>query len=143
MASVSELMGAMRPTALQLPKPGGTAAQPAPVATRPDLAAGEQITRVGGGVSAPSVIYKRDPEYTEEARKAKLSGTVLLSVVVDTEGTARNIQVVRTLGLGLDQKAIDAVSQWRFKPGKKDGEPVNVRATIEVNFKLLLDPPQQ
>jgi periplasmic protein TonB len=93
--------------------------------------------RVGGGVSAPVPIYRPDPEYSEEARKAKYSGTVLLAVVVDTEGRARDIHVVKSLGMGLDEKAIEAVEKWKFKPGMKGGQAVNVRATIEVNFRLL------
>jgi TonB family protein len=93
--------------------------------------------RVGGGVSQPSVIFKVDPDYSEEARKAKYSGSVTLSVVVDKEGRARNIRIVKALGLGLDEEAVIGVNQWRFKPGMKDGQPVNVRATIEVNFRLL------
>ena len=93
--------------------------------------------RVGGGVSAPAVLFKVDPEYSEEARKAKYSGTVTLAVVVDTEGKARDIHVVKSLGMGLDEKAIEAVQKWKFKPGMKGGQPVNVRATIEVNFRLL------
>ena len=88
-------------------------------------------------MSAPSVMSKVEPEYSEEARKAKWQGTVVLSVIVDELGRPRNIRVFRSLGLGLDQKAVDAVSQWRFKPGRKDGKPVPVIATIEVNFRLL------
>lgn len=98
---------------------------------------GGGVFRVGGGVSAPAVIFKIDPEYSEEARKAKYSGSVLLSVIVDSEGMARDIHIVKSLGMGLDQKAMEAVQKWRFKPGKKDGRPVNVRAQIEVNFRLL------
>jgi TonB family protein len=93
--------------------------------------------RVGGGVSAPSVLFKVEPEYSEEARKAKFQGTVVLSIVVDPSGKARDIKVIRPLGLGLDEKAIEAVSKWRFKPGQKDGAPVPVQATVEVNFRLL------
>ncbi len=93
--------------------------------------------RIGGGVSAPSVLYKVEPEYSEEARKAKWQGTVVLSLVVDENGKAQNLKVVRSLGLGLDQKAIEAVEKWRFKPGMKDGKSVPVIATIEVNFRLL------
>ena len=98
---------------------------------------GGGVYRVGGGVSAPSVLYKVDPEYSEEARKAKYSGTVLLSVVVDIEGRARDIRVVKSLGMGLDEKAIEAVEKWKFKPGMKAGQTVPVRAQIEVNFRLL------
>ena len=92
---------------------------------------------VGGGVSAPSVLFKVEPEYSEEARKAKFQGTVVLSIVVDPSGKARDIRVVRPLGLGLDEKAIEAVMKWRFKPGQKDGAAVPVRASVEVNFRLL------
>jgi TonB family protein len=92
---------------------------------------------IGGGVSPPSVLYRVDPEYSEEARKAKYSGTVVLYIEVDTSGHASNIRVLKAIGLGLDEKAIDAVNKWRFKPGLKDGKPVKVRAQIEVNFRLL------
>src|SRR5579862_7926178 len=98
---------------------------------------GGGVYRVGGGVTAPIVLTKKDPEYSEEARKAKYQGTVLLSIEVSPSGVASNIKVVRSLGLGLDEKAIDAVKQWKFKPGYKDGKPVTVAATIEVNFRLL------
>jgi TonB family protein len=98
---------------------------------------GGGVYRVGGGVTAPIVLTKKDPEYSEEARKAKYSGTVLLSIEVSPNGLASNIKVVRSLGLGLDEKAIEAVKQWKFKPGYKDGKPVTVAATIEVNFRLL------
>lgn len=93
--------------------------------------------RIGGGVSAPSVLSKVEPEYSEEARKAKWQGTVVLQLVVDDQGRPQNLKVLRSLGLGLDQKAIEAVEKWRFKPGMKDGKPVPVMATIEVNFRLL------
>lgn len=93
--------------------------------------------RIGGGVSPPSILYKVEPEYSEEARKAKFQGTVLLFVVVDEKGNPRDIRILRPLGLGLDQKAVEAVEKWKFSPGKKDGKPVPVQAQIEVNFRLL------
>jgi TonB family protein len=93
--------------------------------------------RIGGGVSPPTILYKVEPEYSEEARKAKFQGTVLLFVVVDEKGNPRDIKILRPLGLGLDQKAVEAVEKWRFSPGKKDGKPVAVQAQIEVNFRLL------
>jgi len=93
--------------------------------------------KIGGGVSAPSVLYKVEPEYSEEARKAKFQGTVVLFIVVDEKGNPRDLKVVRPLGLGLDQKAIEAVEKWKFRPGMKDGHAVPVQATIEVNFRLL------
>lgn len=98
---------------------------------------GGGVYRIGGGVSAPQLVFKVEPEYSEEARKAKYQGTVVLYVVVDEKGNPRDLRVVRTLGLGLDQKAIEAVQKWRFKPGMKDGKPVPVAAQIEVNFRLL------
>jgi TonB family protein len=97
----------------------------------------EPVFRVGHGVTAPSVLYKVDPEYSREARKAKLQATVLVSVVIGSDGLAHNIQVVRHAGMGLDEKAIEGVRKWRFKPGTRDGRPVSVLATIEVNFRLL------
>ena len=98
---------------------------------------GGGVYKIGGGVSSPSLLYKVEPEYSEEARKAKFQGTVLLYVEVDEKGLPRNIRVIRPLGLGLDQKAIEAVEKWKFSPGKKDGKPVAVQAQIEVNFRLL------
>ncbi|HXP83671.1 MAG TPA: energy transducer TonB [Bryobacteraceae bacterium] len=93
--------------------------------------------RIGGGVSAPTVLVKVEPEYSEEARKAKWQGIVVLSLVVDANGVPRGIAVTKSVGLGLDQKAIEAVQKWRFKPGMKDGKPVPVIAAVEVNFRLL------
>jgi len=93
--------------------------------------------KIGGGVSAPVPVFRPEPEYSEEARKAKWQGAVLLEIVVDENGVPQGIKVIRSLGLGLDQKAIEAVQKWRFKPGLKDGKPVPVSAAIEVNFRLL------
>jgi protein TonB len=93
--------------------------------------------RIGGGVSAPSVLSKVEPEYSEEARKAKWQGTVILQLVVDEHGLPQQMKVTRSLGLGLDAKALEAVAKWKFRPGMKDGKPVPVVATIEVNFRLL------
>jgi TonB family protein len=92
---------------------------------------------VGGGVTAPSLLFKVEPEYSEEARSAKLLGTVLLKLVVDTDGLAKNIQVLKSQGMGLDEQAVIAITQWKFKPGTKDGAPIPVQAQIEINFKLL------
>ena len=92
---------------------------------------------MGAGVSAPALLYKVDPEYSEEARKAKWQGTVLLSLIVDESGRAVSIKVTKPLGLGLDQKAVEAVQKWRFKPGMKDGKAVPVIASVEVSFRLL------
>ena len=98
---------------------------------------GGGVFLVGGGVTGPTLIYKVEPEYSEEARKAKFQGTVILLIVVDDHGRPRDARVVRQLGLGLDESALEAVMKWRFTPGKKDGKPVAVQATVEVNFRLL------
>ena len=97
---------------------------------------GPGVYQVGGGVSQPVPVYRPDPEYTEAARKAKYQGVVILAIVVDENGNPRDISVVKPLGLGLDQKAVEAVEKWRFSPGMKDGHPVRVMAKIEVNFRL-------
>jgi TonB family protein len=100
-------------------------------------AGGTGAFNVGNGVTAPELISKVEPEYSEEARKAKYSGSVLLAIVVNTDGKAEDIKVVKSLGMGLDEKAIEAVQKWRFRPGKNKGVPVKVKAQIEVNFRLL------
>jgi len=98
---------------------------------------GGGVYQIGGDVSQPIPIYKPEPEYSEEARKAKYSGSVLLSLVIDEHGNTRDIHIVRPLGLGLDEKAIEAVARWRFRPGLKSGRPVAVQAEVEVSFRLL------
>jgi periplasmic protein TonB len=100
-------------------------------------AGGGGVYRPGAGVSNPVPISRPEPQYSEEARKAKWGGTVLLSLVVDETGHTTDIKVLKPLGLGLDEKAIEAVSKWLFKPGMKDGKPVKVLAQIEVTFRLL------
>lgn len=91
----------------------------------------------GHSASFPQLIYKVEPEFSEEARKAKYSGVVLLEIEVDSSGRPRGFRVLASPGLGLDQKAIDAVRQWRFRPGYRDGRPVVTQATVEVSFRLL------
>ena len=95
-------------------------------------------SRVDSGVKPPVPIYRPDPEYSEEARKAKYQGTVILGIVVDEGGVPQDVHVLKPLGMGLDEKAIEAVEKWRFRPGIKDGNPVKVTAKIEVNFRLLI-----
>lgn len=97
---------------------------------------GGGIYKVGGGVSAPRALYQPDPEYTEEARKAKYQGTCVLWLVIGADGKPRDVRVARSLGMGLDQKAIEAVRQWKFSPATKDGKPVAVQLNVEVNFRL-------
>jgi protein TonB len=97
---------------------------------------GGGVFRVGGGVSAPRAIYAPDPEYSEEARKAKWQGTCVLWLIVGPDGRPRDIRVQRTLGLGLDEKAVEAVKTWRFEPAMKDNKPVAVQINVEVSFRL-------
>jgi periplasmic protein TonB len=97
---------------------------------------GGGVFRVGGGVSAPRPIYDPEPEYSEEARHAKYQGTVLLALIVGADGRPRDIRVQRALGMGLDEKAVEAVRGWRFEPSTKDGHPVAVQVNVEVSFRL-------
>ena len=99
--------------------------------------AGVVAKRIGDGVSAPVLIYQVDPEFSEEARKAKFSGNVEVYIWVDTDGKPSHIRVVRGVGMGLDEKAVEAVRQYRFKPAMKDGKPVQVDLYIDVNFQIL------
>lgn len=97
---------------------------------------GGDVYRIGGGVMAPRPIYDPDPEYSDEARRSKYQGVVVLWVVVGRDGLPKDVRVARSLGLGLDQKAVDAVRRWRFQPATMDGRPVAVQLNIEVSFRL-------
>jgi protein TonB len=98
---------------------------------------GVSVQGFTGGLTAPSVLYRVEPEFSEEARKAKYQGTVVLTIEVGEDGKPHRFHILRSLGLGLDEKAIDAVSHWKFKPALRNGRPVRAPATIEVNFRLL------
>ena len=91
---------------------------------------------MGGGVTAPRAVYSPDPEFSDQARKAKFQGTVVLWTVIGADGRPQEIRVQRSLGMGLDEKAIEAIREWRFEPGRKDGVPVAVEVSIEVSFRL-------
>jgi protein TonB len=97
---------------------------------------GGGVYHVGGGVSAPTVIYSVDPEYSDEARRAKYTGIVMVSLIVDAQGVPQHVRVVRQLGMGLDEKAIEAVRQYKFKPAMFQGKAVPVEVNIEVNFQI-------
>ena len=97
---------------------------------------GGGVYRIGGGVSAPKALYAPDPEYSDEARKAKYQGIVVLWVVVGADGRPREIRVARALGMGLDEKAIEAVRTWRFEPAHLNDRPVAVQMNVEVSFRL-------
>jgi len=108
----------------------------APLPASDQAEPGGSLYKVGNGVWAPVVIHKVEPEYTEAARSGHLEGTVVLYAEVWPDGTAHDFRVVRSLDPGLDQKAIQAVTKWKFRPAMKDGVPVKVAATFEVNFKM-------
>lgn len=92
--------------------------------------------RIGNGVTAPKVLNNPIAEFSEEARKAKYQGACLLSLIVDEHGMPQNVRVIHPLGMGLDEKALEAVQKYRFKPAMKDGVPVPVRINVVVNFRL-------
>jgi len=92
---------------------------------------------VAGGVSAPRAIYKPEPEYSPEARQAKYQGSVVVSLIVGPDGMAHNVHVAHSLGMGLDEKAVEAVQKWRFEPAMKDGRPVAVAVSVQVSFRLF------
>jgi TonB family protein len=88
------------------------------------------------GVTPPRLIQNIEPEFSDEARRKKIEGVVTLSLVVDTEGQPTDVQVVTPLGHGLDEKAVEAVKQWRFQPAMKDGNPISTKINVQVNFHL-------
>jgi periplasmic protein TonB len=93
--------------------------------------------RIGGGVSAPVLIYSVEPEFSEEARKAKAAGHVMVALWVDEKGIPTHVRVVRGLGMGLDEKAIEAVKQYRFRPSMENGKPVTVQMNVDVMFQIF------
>jgi protein TonB len=99
--------------------------------------AGGGLYRVGGGVSAPVALNSVEAEFSDEARRAKYQGVCLISLIVDAQGNPQNPRVIRTLGMGLDEKALEAVRKYKFRPAMKDGKtPVPVMISVEVNFRL-------
>jgi TonB family protein len=90
-----------------------------------------------GAITGPVLLWKIEPEHTDEARRARIQGTVVLRIEVDASGQAQNITVRQGLGLGLDERAIEAVRRWRFRPGYRNGKPLVIAALVEVNFRLL------
>jgi len=98
---------------------------------------GGGVLHIGGAVRAPSILVQVDPEYSEEARKAKFSGNVQVYLIVDAKGNPTHIRVVRGAGMGLDEKAVEAVRQYKFKPALEDGKPVAVDLYMDVNFQIF------
>ena len=97
---------------------------------------GGGVMSVGGGVSAPLLIYSVQPEFSEQARRANFQGTVAIELIVDSQGNPQDVRVARHLGMGLDEKAVEAVRQYRFKPAMYHGHPVSVQMIVDVDFRL-------
>jgi TonB family protein len=102
----------------------------------PQTAKQQKVYKIGGDVSAPILVYSVDAEYTKKAKDAKHQGVSIVSCVVSADGLPQDVHTIRRLGMGLDEKALDAVRQYRFKPGMLKGQPVAVAITIEVNFHI-------
>jgi protein TonB len=154
LASMSELLpGAidapdMPPTASRGPGDGGGAGNGAGRGDGPGDGSGlgpghrggqgDNVYGIGGGVTPPIEIHRGMPQYTTEAMRARVQGPVLVECVVETDGSCSDIRVLRSLdpAFGLDQEAIKAARQWRFRPGTRMGTPVPVRVTIEVTFTI-------
>ena len=97
---------------------------------------GGGLFHIGGGVSAPSLIYSVDPEFSDEARRAKYQGICVVTLIVDAQGNPQRVRVIRPLGMGLDEKAVEAVRQYKFKPAMYQGKAVPVELSVEVNFRI-------
>ncbi len=98
---------------------------------------GGGVKQIGGGVSAPVLVYGFEPEFSEEARRAKFSGNVLVNIWVDEKGVPLHVHVIRPVGMGLDERAVAAVKQYRFKPAMENGKPVMVEMNVEVTFSIF------
>jgi len=131
----SELIGSVGELGQQRTRDG---IQWGPIPLEPELEGGEStVYSVGSTVTGPRVLRRIDASYSEEARRARLEGSVLLGIDVWEDGSAHNIRVLRSVGMGLDEKAIEAVNQWEFSPGRIDGQPVRFRVQAQFDFRLL------
>jgi periplasmic protein TonB len=97
---------------------------------------GGGLMSVGGGVSAPTLLHSVEPEFTEEARRANFQGNVQIKLIVDSSGNPQDVRILSHLGMGLEQKAVDAVKQYKFKPAMFQGHPVSVEIVLDVDFRL-------
>jgi periplasmic protein TonB len=107
---------------------------PASEKDQPSLPPG--VYKVGAGITPPRATYAPNPEYSDKARRAKVNGIVIVSLIVTPEGNTRDVQIVQSLTPDLDKKAVEAVKKWKFQPATKDGEPVAVRIKVETDFRL-------
>lgn len=115
--------------------PADAAATPAPDSTTAPL------RRIGGGVSSPNLLHYVPPQFSEQARAAKFGGVVMVTLIVDAHGMPQDVHVLRGVGMGLDEKAVEAVKQYTFRPAMENAKPVAVRLNVQVNFQIL-DPPK-
>jgi TonB family protein len=99
--------------------------------------AGEPLRKIGGGVSAPTIIYQVEPQFSDQARAAKFNGLVTVQLILNAQGVPENVHVIRGVGMGLDENAVEAVRQYRFQPAKENGNPVPVLLNVEVNFQFF------
>ena len=110
---------------------GGTGTEPAPAPEKP-----EGPLRVGGDVKAPVVQHRVDPVYPDMARKTRVAGIVIVEAIINKDGSVEQVKVIKGLPMGMSESAVEAVKQWKFKPGTLNGEPVDVIFNLTVNFKL-------
>jgi TonB family protein len=141
---VNALGGAVRDTAVRFegyyePPPEPVRVQPPPAAVQVEqqdsAAEGGGLRAIGGSVSAPVLLSAPEPEFSEEARTARVTGEVIVHLEVEEDGSVSNVYVVRSLGSGLDEKAVEAVQQYKFKPALDSGKPVAVEMKVKVNFQ--------
>ena len=126
---------------LSTPLAAQSTAPPTDAATAPpDYRTTTPLRRIGGSVSSPVVMHTVDPKFSEEARKSKFMGVVLINLIVDTNGVPQNVHILRGVGMGLDEQALIAVKQYRFKPAMEGGKPVPVELNVEVNFQIFDGP---
>jgi periplasmic protein TonB len=95
------------------------------------------VYQVGGEVAAPKLIYGVDPEFSDEARRAKFQGVCIVTLIVDAQGNPQRVHVAGHLGMGLDERAVAAVKQYKFKPATLGGRPVPVQVNVEVDFRIF------
>jgi TonB family protein len=134
----------LRQTIFLLPILAASLAAQTPSSTPPDASPSANqpappLRKVGGSVLPPVVLFAPEPHFSEQATKAKVGGTVLVGLEIDTDGNPQHVHVIRGIGMGLDEKAIEAVRLYRFKPATENGNPVPVTINIAVNFQVLRD----
>ena len=115
------------------PPADAAATAPAPDTTVP-------LRRIGGAVSSPTLLHYVNPQFSEQARAAKFSGMVLVTLIVDANGMPQDVHVLRGVGMGLDEEAVEAVKQYTFRPAMENGKPVAVQLNVQVNFQILDSP---